>query len=388
MTELKVAPLDSLELKDVQELLRSGGPCVTLLLPAYRPGAQAKSMAAILKSSLQEAAVQVAARRVPESSVRDLLAPLEALTREPELLAGSHWGRVIFRAPDVLEQFELFESVRQSLTVGGCFDIRAILGELNQPPEFYILKLSKKSVGLLRCAHLRAEAMALPKGVPQTLEEALEFEPPDHDLFNRSAAGPSVGGMVGVSFGTGSGRETQRSYLADFYKAVDRGICQLLNGGKARLVLAGVNEDVAAYRSINTCKQLMEVSILGSAGEWVATEDLLRQAHAIIQARQTQQAAAELVEYRERSSPSRFSTDLNVILQAAAEGRVHRLYIDTLARRPGVFQSAKHGGRWDWGEEDLLNIAAVETLIQGGTAFALPPDRMPSGVVAAAIFRY
>ncbi|MBZ5611897.1 MAG: hypothetical protein LAP38_26855 [Acidobacteriia bacterium] len=388
MTELKVATLESLELKDLQDLMRSGGPCVTLLLPAYRPGAQAKSMAAILKSSLQEAAAQLAARKVPESEVKDLLAPLQELAREDELLAGSHWGRVIFRAPDVLQQFELFESVGQSLTVGGCFDIRAILNDLHRPAEFYILKLSKKNVALLRCAHLHAEPAALPKGVPQTLEEVLEFEQPDHGLVNRSAAGPSVGTMGGVSFGTGSGRETQHTYLADFYKAVDRGIGQLLNGNKAPLVLAGVTEDVSSYRLINTYKKLMETSIQGSAGDWISNEDLLRQAHAIIQAHQTERAAAELVEYRERSSPARFSTDVDTILRAAADGRVHRLYIDKLARRPGVFQGAKRGGRWDWGQEDLLNIAAVETVLQGGMPFALPPDCMPDGAAAAAVFRY
>ncbi len=67
MPELNVAALESLELKDLQELLRSSGPCVTLLLPAYRPGAQSKPMAAILKTNLQEAAGELAARKVPES---------------------------------------------------------------------------------------------------------------------------------------------------------------------------------------------------------------------------------------------------------------------------------------------------------------------------------
>ncbi len=69
------------------------------------------------------------------------------------------------------------------------------------------------------------------------------------------------------------------------------------------------------------------------------------------------------------------------------EGRIHRLYVDKLARKPGVFQGAKRGGRWDWGQEDLLNVAAVETVLQGGAPFALPGDRMPEGA-SLAVFRY
>jgi hypothetical protein len=70
------------------------------------------------------------------------------------------------------------------------------------------------------------------------------------------------------------------------------------------------------------------------------------------------------------------------------EGRVRHLYIDEVARKLGVFEGSKRGGRWDWGEEDLLNVAAVETIMQGGLAFALPTSRMPEGAAAAAILRY
>jgi hypothetical protein len=52
----------------------------------------------------------------------------------------------------------------------------------------------------------------------------LAFKPPDHDLENRSAAGSSVGAMRAVRFGTGSGRETQHTYLRTSIKAVDHGL--------------------------------------------------------------------------------------------------------------------------------------------------------------------
>jgi hypothetical protein len=75
---------------------------------------------------------------------------------------------------------------------------------------------------------------------------------PDHDLENRSAAGSSPGAMRRIRFGTGSGRETQHSYLAEFYKKVDHGIHELLNTHGSPLLLAGVDEDTALYRAGNT----------------------------------------------------------------------------------------------------------------------------------------
>ena len=388
MTETKMTEVTPLRLDNVHELVSSAGPCVTLLLPAYRPGEQARSMAAIIKTGLQEAGRQLRVRHIPESVIVDLLAPLEQLTQEEEFLAGTHCGVAIFRSPQVLRQFELIGPVNQSLTVGACFQIRPLLGELHLPPEFYVLKLSKKRIALLRCAHLRAVRVVLPNSIPETLDDFLELKAPDHDLMNRSPSGPSTGQMRGVSFGTGSGRETQHTHLADFYKAVDRGVNEFLRMHRAPLVLAGVEEDAATYRNINTYAQLLDEWVPGSPNEAIPEEKLVKQASAIVQADCTNRAAAELADSKERVSPARFSTNVANILSAAVEGRIHRLYLDANARRTGVFEGVRRGGRWNWGEEDLLNTAAVETILQRGLVFALPSSKMPDGVAAAAILRY
>jgi hypothetical protein len=388
MTEAKVLALESLQLEEIHELIRSPGPCVTLLLPPYRPGEQAKPMATVMKSDLQEAARQLAQRGIPDSITRDLLEPLEQLGADPELSAGSHWGRVIFRSLDTFRQFAVTEPVKPSFHVGGCFEIKPILTELHLPAEFFLLRLSKKKVEVFRCAGLRAEPLKLPAGVPETLEEALAFKPPDHDLENRSAAGSSPGAMHAIRFGTGSGRETQSAYLADFYKAVDRGMRELLSASSdAPLVLAGVDEDTVLYRMVNRYPNLLACSVHGSPGGSVE-HDTLRQAYSIVRSDCTERAVRVLHDSKERVAPGRFSTSLNTILQSAVEGRVASLYIDEAARMFGVFEGTRRGGRWNWGEEDLLNIAAVETILQGGLAFQVPTSRIPDGAEVSAILRF
>ena len=390
MIEVKVSAVESFGLENMQELVKASGPCITVLLPAYRPGAQAKSMAAILKTNLQEAARQLALRKISEAVVTDLLDPLAQLTQDEEFLAGSRWGRAIFRSSDILRQLTLIGPVNQALTVGACFNLRPILAELHLPAEFYLLQLSKKRVDLFHCHHLQAERVGLPSGIPETLEEALAFKPPDHDLENRASAGASTGAMRGVRFGTGSGRETQHTYLSDFYKAVDRGVSERLNGSNAPLVLAGVHEDAAIYRMINTYPVLLSRSISGSpSGSTSAKEnEVVEQAYWIVRSDRAEKASARLAELKERTSPARFSVHLEPVLQAAAEGRVDRIYIDESAQRLGLFADSKHGGQSNWGEEDLLNRAAVETILHGGLAFALPNSGMPDDAAVAAVFRY
>jgi hypothetical protein len=40
------------------------------------------------------------------------------------------------------------------------------------------------------------------------------------------------------------------------------------------------------------------------------------------------------------------------------------------------------------GDEDLLNVLAVRTVLFGGTVYAVRPDEMPDGEAVAALFRY
>jgi hypothetical protein len=390
MIEAKVSAVESFGLENIQEMVKASGPCVTVLLPSYRPGAQAKSMAAILKTNLQEAARQLALRKISGSAITDLLDPLEQLTQDEDFLAGSRWGRAIFRSSEMLRQLQLIGPVNQALTIGACFNLRPILAELHLPAEFYLLELSKKRVDLFRCNHLQAQRVELPSGVPDTLDEALAFKQPDHDLENRAAAGASAGAMSRIRFGTGSGRETQQTYLSDFYKAVDRGVRERLNGSNAPLVLAGVHEDTAIYRTINTYPNLLARSISGSpSGSTAAKEnEIVEQAYWIVRSDTAEKAAKRLAELKERVSPGRFSVHLEPILHAAAEGRVDTIYIDESAQRLGLFADAQRVAPSNWGEEDLLNRAAVETILHGGLAFALPNSGMPDGAAVAAVFRY
>jgi|RhiMetdeSRZDD1v2_1073273.scaffolds.fasta_scaffold300505_2 Bacterial archaeo-eukaryotic release factor family 3 len=382
---VEVSTLESLRLENLPELLRSSGPCITIQLPPYRPGEQARSPAAVLKSDLQEAVRQLAELKFPEPAASELIEPLLELSKSPELLGGSHWGRAIYRTPCVFRQFQLAEPVEAKFTVAGTFQIRSILTEAHLPAEFYVLKISKKRVGLLRYTGHRMEPVALPKGVPETFEEALALDQPDHDLENRSVAGNSAAAMRRVRFGTGSGRETQASYLAEFYRKVDRGLHEFLNTRGAGLLLVGVDEDNAIYRSSSTYPKLMDKTIHGSPDGFLDEANLLREAYSITRSTLIEREAAELAQRKEQVAPARLATDLKTILPAAFEGRVGWFYFDDSAQTIDKFTVQ---GYQPWGKEDLPNLAAVQTILHGGQAFALPADRMPDGASAVAILRF
>jgi hypothetical protein len=388
MTGLNPATLETLRPENIAQLAASPAPCISIFLPAHRPGGATQSMAAVLKMHCQEADRQLRARGLSAAEVTELLEPLQHSTDDPDLAKGSHWGHAIFRSPELFVQLNGLESTLSGATVGGRFQIRPILAELQFPHKFYLLTLSEKRVELLSCADRKAQPVELPAGVPRSLEEALAFKPPDHDLENRSTAGSSTGSMRSVRFGTGSERENSRTYLADFFKAVDRGVREIAHVGTAPLVLAGVEEETALYRSVSTYPSLMREVIAGSPKTPFSTADLLSRAYAILRSELTARTSASLKDWRERVAPERFSTDLDTVLRAAAEGRVGWLFINETAQALGTFEGIRRNGRMNWGSEDLLNVAAVETILKRGLVYSLPSEAMPDGIAIAAVLRY
>jgi hypothetical protein len=382
MIATKEPSLEMLRLGEIREILKTPGPCITITLPPYRPGEPAGSMSAILKSSLQEISKRLAAHQVSKTSATDLLAPLERLMNDPAMEGGAHWGRVVFCAPSVLKQFELTLPPKASVSVGSMFAIRDIAGEFARPSAFYLLTLSRSGVHLSRCAGLHCESVKLPHGVPETLEEAMALEPPDHDLENRSAANGSAGGRRAVRFGTA--HEKQRLHIADYYKLVDRAVRSLLQEGEIALILSGVEEDCAAFRAVTTCRHLVHRTIANQDGVRDG-EKLLLSAYAVLASEESERQAAALRSAIERVTPSRFVSDPKAILEAAFDGRIKELYAN---------EDAKIMDEWDtdgyrpWKDEDLINAAMAQTILCHGQAAALPAGMMPAGLEVAAILHY
>lgn len=379
IVEKSSAP-EPLELARLSAILRTPGPCITIVLPAYHPGEPAQPAASLLKGNIRDAGRTLSEQGLSKAAIASLLEPLEQMANDPASLAGSRLGRAIFCSLEVFCQFQIVRPPAPSMTVGECFAIRHLLSELWTPRLFYLLALSKEAVRLFRCNREGADAVAFPAGFPATLKEALALNPPDHDLENRSAIGTSTGSMHAVRFGTGSGRETQNVYLSDYYKLVDRGLNQFLHEPGIPLVLEGVDEDLIAYRTAATHRNPAATSLRGSPSLSPPAVETVMQIYSLLRLEELEREKAALKEAKGNAVPGRFLTEPDAIVRAAFDGRVHRLYMDESAEFSGTYRERLN--------EDLLNLAAVETLVKGGEAFELPASMMPDRAAVVAILRY
>lgn len=345
-----------LEIEKIREVVRSPGPCMTIFLPAYRPGGQMlHTPSMLLRNFVQDAARRLETSHVARREMDDLLQPLRAMEGDPRTDEGCHWARTLLRAPGVFETIFLREPVAAKSLIGERFHILPLLGELNLPAEFYVLKISRKNAALFR-AQFSLETLPLPGKLPDNVVEFLNLDKPDHDRENRSAAGPSAGRRI--RFGTGTERETEPGYVA-YYRALDGALREFKPKGP--IILAGVEVETTLYREVSSETNLLA----GTIGDIAPDQETIELGYTILRAAAFERVAKSLAQAKERLAPSRFTVNQAIILDAAAEGRVARLFV-----RSGA-------------DEDAVNVAVVETIRHGGEAAAAPAEKMESPMTAA-----
>ncbi|MBM3735591.1 MAG: hypothetical protein FJW39_07370 [Acidobacteria bacterium] len=359
----------------LERLAAHEGPCITMLIPPRHPGAAEPGRATLIAGMIRTAAKELAKLHVPPA---DLMVPVEEFAESVNDHSGGE-GYALFRSPGSFLAASAPDVAEASVTAGPHFRLAPLIKGAVTRQEMFVLGLSRNNVKLYRCHEGRCSETPLPEGVPASVDEATAFDTPDHDLENRSAAGPSTGSMKSVHFGTSSEREKAQSHLRHFFALLDRGLKGLLRDRP--LVLAGVHEEAALYKKVAKHANILGPEIVGNAEAMTAAEIGPRALQAAEENYRGLGAAA--LEYlREQPDRRRARTGVHAVLNAAKAGRVHELIA---AEDVEVTGAASRQGQV---KEDLVNAAVSETLRYGGRVFMLPGSMMPKGVALAALLRY
>jgi hypothetical protein len=138
---------------------------------------------------------------------------------------------------------------------------------------------------------------------------------------------------------------------------------------------------------------VLEEGVTGNP-EALEPEELHAQAWTIVQPyfQQAQKEAAERYAEFTGNNPTQASDDLKEILKAAYYQRVDSLFVTLGYQQWGNFdaenQAVEMHDQEQPGDEDLLDVAAIHTLINGGTVYAVPREHVPADSPVAAVFRY
>lgn len=390
---LKEHRMNDLLTKERLETLMNteGDHLVSVYMPAHRLPNEAEQDPIRLRNLLTEAEEQLKQRGMRTPVVRDLLQPAHALLGNSAFWRHQSDGLALFLAPDEAHVLRLPLRFRELVVVGDYWHVKALLPLFAGDGRFYILALSQKAVRLLEGTRYSVSELEL-ENIPTSLAEALRFDDPESQLQFHTSTGPPGGGPRRAIFhGHGVGKDDEKSDLLRYFHQIDHGLGEILRNERAPLVLAGVDYLLPIYRETNEYRWLLDEVLTGNYDD-LRPEELHAEAWPLVEPVFAAQREQAKTRFHELSSSGQATTDLKQIVEVAHHGRIDTLFVPLGQRQWGRYDPSS--GRVELyadhqpGARDLLDLAAVQTYLNGGVVFAVEPAEMPDAAAVAAILRY
>lgn len=383
--------MDLLNKNELKMLIRTGeGPCVSIYMPTHRMFPETKQDLIRFKNLLREAEVRLKAKGLRTPNAKRLLNPAKALVKDGLFWQYQADGLATFISSKVFFHYRLPLKFDELLVVSDRFYIKPLLSLFGSEESFYIMALSQNEVRFFQCTRYDIREIEI-ENLPRSLSEALRGENSQKQLQFHTRA-PTLGGeRVAMFHGHAVSKENAKDKILRYFHQINNGLRAVLNQERAPLVLAGVDYLFPIYREVNSYPYLLEQGIKGNP-EGMRMEELHERGWKIVEPYFLSKQKEAMVKFRYLEGSKRASKNLSEIIQAAYEGKVDILFVAAGAQQWGVFDpktrkvSLPH--KSDPGDEDLVDLAAVFTVINGGTIYFVEPKEMPEETPLAAIFRY
>lgn len=366
--------------------------CVSIFMPTYRPKGDGRQDPIRLRNLLNEAEKALSMYGHTPEETAEMLAPAHALVEEEIFWRKQKTGLAVFCAPGFFRAYHVPLEMREQVRVGDRFSLRPLMPLYQTRGRFYILALSRNEVRLLEGRRDEIRRIDLPDSIPTSFDDALGYDQYDSVKQVHSTSTSGLGRQPGMVHGHGDNdQEKIKKDILHYFQIVAQKLGKHLKDTRAPVVLAAVQGHFPLFREANRQLNLLDLGLTGNP-EGLSDKVLHDRAWELIEPYFLQEAEEAIERFGELRAAERATSKVEELVPAAREGRVDVLLVADDPELWGRFdrESARvtlHPEP-ESGDEDLLDLAAYDTLTHGGVVFTLPKDRLPDGGPAAALFRY
>jgi hypothetical protein len=389
--------IDLLNNGDLRELIEHRAENSTsIYIPTHPVGEDMEQDPIRLKNALNHAEDRLASGGLRRAEAERLLQPAKLLLNERSFWRNQSTALGLFLSSELTRSYRLPIQVEEMIVISDRFHIKPLMPMLSGDGRFYVLAISQNDVRMLEGTRYTLSELDL-ENVPKSLGEALRFEDPEARLQFHTSTGASGGerGQAGprraMFHGQGAPEADRKDAILRYFHILDNGLGDLLHNHNTPLVLAGVDYLHPLYQQANSYPGLVEEGVHGNPENW-SDKELHQRAWELVAPLMDRQRDKALDLYGDLSDTDRVSSKLDEVVPAAHYGRVDTLFVALGKQRWGHFDPDANDIELHVeskvGNEDLLDAAAVHTLLNGGTVYAVEPEQVPGGSLLAAIFRY
>ena len=387
--------MDILNRTDLQELIEATGTetwYVSLYMPTHPIGSEQQQNPIRLKNLLTRLKKDLTEYGLRRPTIEGLLQPAEELLLDRNFWQHQGEGLAVFLSNNFFRTFRLSANFEELLIIANNFHIKPLLPLLSNEGKFYILAINLNGIKLFLGTRDTISEVEL-NGIRTNIEEALWMDEPERHLDMHTATS-STGRGAGSAIFHGQGiRDEDKTNILRFFHYFDQELSTLLKDKSILMIPAGVDYLLPLYREANTYSNLLEEALIG-APEKLTTKELHKRAWQIVEPifTETQRRAIEQFNELNGQQSNLVTSDLSTVVKAAKFGQVGTLFVPLGIQKWGrydpennkVLQESEPTPE----NEDLLDFAAIHTILNSGQVYAVQPAELPGDGDLAAILRY
>lgn len=383
--------MDHLSKEELKELLAPCGErCISLYMPTNRAPVEGRQDLIRFKNMVRDTEERLIGGGLRPPEAKEYLAPLLRLLDDHGFWQYRGDGLALFYSREKLRHFRLPVRFEELAVAANRFYLKPLIPLFTEDSGFYVLALSQNEIRLIQGNRYCAWVVEL-GDVPASLIEATRYDDPEKQLQFHSKTSSGTGRPHALFFSHGVGVNDSKDDIRRYLQLVDRGLKEVLRKNPLPLMLAGVDTLASIYREVNSYSNLLGEGIIGNP-ELLSPEELHTKAWKLIRPRFIKAREETITQYKHMAGTGKTSREITEIVPAAAQGRVEKLVVALDVQIWGSFSPDRgsveiHGGP-SAGNEDLLDLAAFKTMLNGGVVYTAEPEEMPDKACIAALFRY
>lgn len=377
------------ELKKIMEY--KSPLCISIFMPTVRPGGDIKQNEIRYKNLLNEAKDRLMANDL-SAKKKEYFARAEKLVEGNFLLNSQSDGLALFLSPDLFLYYRLPLEFQELVVVTDRFHVKPLLSLFTGNGNYYILAFSHDEVKLYQGSHYSINDLEV-NIMPYSISEILEHKGQEKELQSHTGTRGDPGKSGAIYHGHGADNKNNDEKILNYFRSVDEVLREFFRDEKDPLILASLDYLQFLYRKVNTHGALLSEGITLDP-QYLSIEELHCRAWQIMEPLFAKKMDKAINKYKELSgnAKNKVSNELEEIITASYGGRVDTLFVSEGIQVWGKFDShqkkLKISSGMQEGDEDLLDFAAVNTILNGGTVFNMDRKYIPGNEKMSAVFRF
>lgn len=368
-------------------------PSISFYLPVQQEGGDTRQGSIRLRKMVKATEDALHEKGIRTVTIEKMLQPVREFYDDALFWENQNACLALFVNEDGLIKYQLPISADESVTISDRFMLRPMLSLLDQDGHYNLLCLGLSDTRLYRCTRHSMSEIKL-TDQPDSLKAVFETYSVEKQLQHHSGSGRGRHSAGGTVFhGAESMKDSEKDRIEEYFRLIDDSLRKVLADDRAPLVLACVDYLYPIFKSTAKQPKLMAAHISGSP-DTLKRADILRQGWATVQPVFDQSKTAALKTCQNLMGTPRVVEDIRLILPAALHRQIDILFLLKNAQAWG--KSDAHTGRViladdrlpEFGEEELLDQAAMQTLLHGGQVFIMESEEMPEMTDCLAVLRY